>query len=255
MEIVVHRGANDVAPENTMAAARVCAEMRVEYVEIDVWRSLDGVHYIMHDPTLNRTTNGRGPIALRTSQYIDKLDAGAWFSAQFSGERVPRLEQFLDWARDRLKVYLDVKNGNLKEIVSMVRRRDMQDRVFFWFYSDRAAARFRKIAPEIALKMNSRTAEQVRDHKRRFDHQIVEHGPNERSEAVIAACRELGIRTMANITEADGFSPDERERVYRRVFELGYDMVNLDRPGPFIAYQKEQEIARNPTAGKDRPNE
>ncbi|TVR61144.1 MAG: hypothetical protein EA426_03800 [Spirochaetaceae bacterium] len=255
MEIVVHRGANDVAPENTMAAARACAEMRVEYVEIDVWRSIDGVHYIMHDPTLNRTTNGLGPIALRTSRYIDKLDAGSWFSTRFSEERVPRLEQFLDWARDRLNVYLDVKNGDLKKIVSMIRRRDMQDRVFFWFHSDRTAARFRQLAPDIALKMNSRTPEQVREHKRLFDHQIVEHGPNDESAAVIAACRELGIRTMANITERDGFSPDEREHVYRRVFELGYDMVNLDRPSPFIEYEKKHGIDRNTQFEKDRTNE
>ena len=48
-----------------------------DYVEIDVWRSLDGVHYIMHDPKLDRTTNGRGLIALRTSRYIDRLDAGS----------------------------------------------------------------------------------------------------------------------------------------------------------------------------------
>jgi len=77
MEIVVHRGANDVAPENTMASAQACIDLGADYVEIDVWRSLDGVHYIMHDPKLDRTTNGRGLIALRTSRYIDRLDAGS----------------------------------------------------------------------------------------------------------------------------------------------------------------------------------
>ncbi|MCG8478912.1 MAG: glycerophosphodiester phosphodiesterase family protein [Spirochaetales bacterium] len=236
MEIVVHRGANDVAPENTMAAARACVDLGADYVEIDVWRSLDGEHYIMHDPTLNRTTNGSGPIALRMSRYIDRLDAGSWFAPQFAGERVPRLEAFLDWARGRTKVYLDVKTGSLRRIVRMIREHGMEAHVFFWFPLDSTARRFRTLAPDIPLKMNSRTPEEVRRHKERFDHQIVEQGPNEATSAVATVCRELGIKMMANVFGKRAATADELRALYRRVVEADYDMVNLDRPGPFVEF-------------------
>ena len=236
IEIVVHRGANDVAPENTMASAQACVDLGVDYVEIDVWRSLDGEHYIMHDPTLHRTTNGTGPIALRTSRYIDRLDAGSWFSPAFADERVPRLEAFLDWARGRIKVYLDVKTGSLRRIVRMVRERAMEAHVFFWFPFDRTARKFRGIAPEIPLKMNSRTPEEVRRHKELFDHQIVEQGPNEATPAIAAVCRELGIKTMANVFGKSAATAEELQALYRRVVESDYDMVNLDRPGPFVEF-------------------
>lgn len=234
MEIVVHRGANRRAPENTIASAEACVALGVDYVEIDIWKSRDGVHYILHDPTLDRTTDGTGPIALRRSGYVDRLDAGSWFSPEFAGERVPRLDAFLDWARDRVKVFLDVKTGNLRRIVSMIRLRGMEDRVFFWFWSDRLAARFRRIAPEIPLKMNSRNAAQVREQKARFDHQIVEHGPNDNSADVIAACRESGIRVMAAVFGTD--SPELRRR-YQLAFDLGYDMINLDDPDSFLSFR------------------
>ena len=236
MEIVVHRGANDVAPENTMASAQACIELGADYVEIDVWRSVDGVHYIMHDATLNRTTNGSGPIALRTSRYIDRLDAGSWFSREFAGERVPRLDAFLEWARGRIKVYLDVKTGSLRRIVRMVRETGMESQVFFWFPFDRTARRFRALAPDIPLKMNSRTPEDVRRQKRLFDHQIVEQGPNEATSAIAATCRELGIKMMANVFGKSTATDEELLTLYRRVVEADYDMVNLDRPGPFVAF-------------------
>ena len=96
LEIVAHRGANHLAPENTFAAAQKCVELRVDYVEIDVRTSKDGVMYILHDKTLDRTTNGTGEISARSSDYIDTLDAGSWFGSEFSGEKVPRLKPFLE---------------------------------------------------------------------------------------------------------------------------------------------------------------
>lgn len=79
IEVVVHRGANHLAPENTYAAAARAIVLGVDYIEIDVHRSWDGVRYLMHDMTLGRTTDGWGFIFLHTSAYLDGLDAGSWF--------------------------------------------------------------------------------------------------------------------------------------------------------------------------------
>ena len=104
LEIVAHRGANHLAPENTIAAAQKCVELGVDYVEIDVRTSKDGVMYLLHDKTLDRTMDGTGEIKERESSYIDSLDAGSWFSSNFSGEKVPRLEPFLRVFKGKIKV-------------------------------------------------------------------------------------------------------------------------------------------------------
>lgn len=89
IEIVCHKGANEYAPENTYAAAQRCIDWGVDYVEIDVRTSKDGVFYLLHDETLERTTNGHGPIAQRTAAEIEQLDAGSWFDPRFADQRVP----------------------------------------------------------------------------------------------------------------------------------------------------------------------
>ena len=105
--VVAHRGANHLAPENTMTAAMKCVELGVDYVEIDVRTSQDGVFYILHDKTLDPTTNGTGAIAERDSSYIDDLDAGSWFGTEFEGERVPRLAPFLKALKGKIKIYFE----------------------------------------------------------------------------------------------------------------------------------------------------
>ena len=89
-------------------------------------RSWNGEHYLMHDMTLGRTTNGWDFIFLRTSAYLDGLDAGSWFSEQYVGEPIPRLDTYLRWIKGKAKVYLDVKTGNLEEIVALIRELGME---------------------------------------------------------------------------------------------------------------------------------
>ena len=93
IEVVVHRGLNQRAPENTLAAARLCTDLGLDYVEVDVRTSRDGVFHILHDPTVDRTTDGFGPLAGMTSAEIARLDAGSWFGPTFAGERIPRLDR------------------------------------------------------------------------------------------------------------------------------------------------------------------
>ena len=96
IKIVCHRGANQYAPENTVASARLCIDWAMDYLEIDVSTSKDGVLYVFHGPELEKTTNGTGLIFDHTAAELDRLDAGRWFSPKFAGEHIPRLEPFQD---------------------------------------------------------------------------------------------------------------------------------------------------------------
>ncbi len=87
--IIAHRGGGVLAPENTLAALEVARNLGFEGVEFDVKLSEDGTPILMHDDTLDRTTDGHGPVADYAYQEIAELDAGGWFGNEFIGEPVP----------------------------------------------------------------------------------------------------------------------------------------------------------------------
>ncbi|MEQ8710228.1 MAG: glycerophosphoryl diester phosphodiesterase [Rhodospirillales bacterium] len=93
--VIGHRGAARFAPENTLAGIRRGAELGARMVEFDVQPTRDGVVVLMHDTTVDRTSNGTGPVAEMTHQQFAGLDAGSWFSPEFAGEPAPTLVETL----------------------------------------------------------------------------------------------------------------------------------------------------------------
>ncbi|WP_339782225.1 glycerophosphodiester phosphodiesterase family protein [uncultured Thalassospira sp.] len=94
--IIAHRGASIEAPENTIAAFRIAQVRGVNWIECDVTLSADAQCVLIHDDTLDRTTNGSGPIHEHSLATLRTLDAGAWFSDIYKGERIPTLSETLD---------------------------------------------------------------------------------------------------------------------------------------------------------------
>ena len=94
--IVAHRGDSRFCPENTMSAFRSAMEKGAEMIECDIHLSRDRVPVVIHDSSLDRTTNGSGNIVERDFKELGQLDCGSWFSDQFSGETLPKLEQLLE---------------------------------------------------------------------------------------------------------------------------------------------------------------
>ena len=94
--IVAHRGASRMAPENTLAAFRLASELGARWIEFDVSLLGDGTPVIHHDRTLDRCTNRTGPLAELSSADLAGIDAGTWFSTNFTGEPLATLEQALD---------------------------------------------------------------------------------------------------------------------------------------------------------------
>ena len=95
---VAHRGAGKLAPENTLAAMRAGFAHGYRMVEFDVKLSGDGVPFLLHDDTLDRTTNGRGRADAMNWTELAKLDAGSWHSPEYAGEPLPTLSAIAHWA-------------------------------------------------------------------------------------------------------------------------------------------------------------
>jgi len=104
-----HRGASMHAPENTLSAFRLALEMGADGIELDITPSADGVPMIIHDPDLERTTDGKGDVRQLSAAEIQKYDAGIRFGSKFAGERVPTLQEVFEVFGNRTRYNLDMK--------------------------------------------------------------------------------------------------------------------------------------------------
>ena len=104
-----HRGASRVAPENTLSAFAAALESGADGLELDIHLSCDGVPVVIHDETLERTTDGSGAVVAVTLPQLQKLDAGSWFSAAFAGEAIPTLAEVLKIFGGQLRLNLELK--------------------------------------------------------------------------------------------------------------------------------------------------
>lgn len=114
--VIAHRGASAYAPENTMTAFALAAEMGIKWIEFDVMQAACNELIIFHDDTLKRTTNGRGRVRSQPYALLESLDAGKWFNPRFSGERIPSLKQVLD--------FLDLNSINANVEIKAIKRQE-----------------------------------------------------------------------------------------------------------------------------------
>jgi len=114
--VIAHRGCKAKYPENTLAAFEGAIHAGAHMIELDVTLTRDRKLVVIHDDTLDRTTNGKGAVWDFSLDEIRKLDAGTWFHPRFSGEKIPLLEEVLDLAAGRIMVNIEIKANAWEEI-------------------------------------------------------------------------------------------------------------------------------------------
>lgn len=150
--ICAHRGANDTHPENTLAAFCEAIRLGAHMVEFDVDLTLDGHPVLIHDPTVDRTTNGTGRIMEMTFEDIRKLDAGIKKDPEFAGERIPSLDEALEIMPHNIWINIHIK-GTRKagEVAARCVVKHNRLHQAFLAANDEAAAGAREVAPGILI--------------------------------------------------------------------------------------------------------
>ncbi|MED4313408.1 glycerophosphodiester phosphodiesterase family protein [Heyndrickxia coagulans] len=111
--IIAHRGADDRAPEETMPAFRLAVNEKADYIELDLRETKDNKLILMHDPTLDRTTNGKGDVTRYSLKQIKKLDAGSWFGKKYKGQRILTLEELINQYGSKTNYFIETRRvGN-----------------------------------------------------------------------------------------------------------------------------------------------
>lgn len=226
-----HRGANAIAPENTMASADSCIKYGVDYMECDICLSKDSVFFLLHDSTLDRTTNGTGNISNWMSADIDTLDAGSWFGPEFAGQRVLRFADLLPKAKENgLKLTIDYRNGNLQKLLDLIKSEGMLENCNFTFSNEEDSRLLKQIAPEV------KTLQAYIKNEKDLDRVVKELRPNiaviwfdSLTPELIEKCHQQNMQVLALILGMDDKTEENQKAV-----ELGVDAVATDRPEQFI---------------------
>lgn len=152
---IAHRGFSTVAPENTLAAFRLAKQKGFTYVECDVSFTKDGYAVLLHDSTVDRTSNGTGSIASMTFEAVRALDFGSWKSAEYAGERIPSFTEFIALCKHLgLHPYIELKTGTeaqIRGLVEVVKRHGMKGKVTWISFSSACLGYVKAVDPKARL--------------------------------------------------------------------------------------------------------
>ena len=138
--VIAHRGVSGTYPENTLSAFQAAIDLGAEMVELDVSISKDGIPVVVHDKTVDRTTDFEGYVQSFTLEELKKMEVGAWFSEEFRGEEFPTLRESLELMKDEIAVNIEIKteavsdeieDGIVDKALQIVKELDMSSSVVF----------------------------------------------------------------------------------------------------------------------------
>jgi glycerophosphoryl diester phosphodiesterase len=154
--LIGHRGASGYCPENTFASFDKALEWNVDYIEIDIQVSKDGKIVVFHDSTVDRTTNGHGAVKDYTYEELKKLDAGSWFSPEFTGEKIPLLEEVLEHVWPKAGLIIEIKYpekypGIEQKLVELLAKRNITEQIMIQSFQVQSVKTFHKLAPSLPV--------------------------------------------------------------------------------------------------------
>ncbi|ASJ73396.1 glycerophosphodiester phosphodiesterase family protein [Granulosicoccus antarcticus] len=229
VQIVCHRGANHIAPENTLKGAVACFAAGFSHVELDVQVTADNKLVAMHDSSLERTSNGTGPVCEKTLKELGNLSAGAWFSDHYADEKIPTLEAYLrlakSWGR---QLYVELKNAPAELVWQSVVSNEMVDSCFFWSFNHDLLVDMRAIAPTAHIMLRRQDFDTLNETLESLSPALVEYTVNDELHD-IETLRDKNVLSMLAYNGKD-------LEVFQSIVALKPDLVNLGYPFEFAAF-------------------
>ncbi len=227
VQLMVHRGMATLAPENSLEAILALADDFIEWAKIDIRLTKDGHHVLLHDTTLNRTTDGKGPVREQTWEMLQGLDAGSWFAGRFAQTRIPSLAEVLKKSRGRINLSLDCKHIHPDLLVEEILKAGMEKQVIVYGSPE--------ILKEIQAKSMGKIAcmAKYRPKTMNFDSFLatlppaaVEIDANEVTTNLCQAFHQKGVKVQAKVLGAEWDNP----KIWEKVIQCGVDWLQTDDP-------------------------
>jgi glycerophosphoryl diester phosphodiesterase len=245
--VIAHRGVVSEAPENTLPAIAKAIDLGCAMAEIDLRYTADGEVVLLHDASLERTTNGQGPVAARTLAELRELDAGAWYGPSFRGTRVPTFKEAVELARGRIQLYLDLKERDPLPVVRAVEALKARSFVFYRPYSYTAIRQILSESPSSRLLIDLGDWAQATPFlevlRRQFPTASLSSDWANWTPLAVAEARKAGLSTLVNV-----LGPADTPDNLRQAVALGFDYIQTDHPRELLEILRAGALSSSPAA-------
>jgi glycerophosphoryl diester phosphodiesterase len=227
---ISHRGEHLHHPENTIPAFERAIQAGADFIEADIRTTSDGKLVIMHDSSVNRTTDGKGPVKDMTFAQIESLDAGEKFSPEFKGTRVPTFDQVLQLAHGKIGVYVDTKDADPQTLVDAIVRNDMQDHVViygnpFFLYN------VHKIRPALKVMPEAVSPDICFLLVRNMQLQVIAYSAGDYTPDTIACAKNNEAEVYV-----DRMGITDNPAGWQNAIDMGADGIQTDKPAELVEF-------------------
>lgn len=235
--VCAHRGDHTVAPENTLDAIEEAIKVGVDFVELDLRTSKDGVIVLMHDGTVNRTTTGAGKVSDLTFAELRALKIKG---ARRETELVPTFEEALALTRGKVRIYMDIKAVTPEQVLPLLKKHRMERNVIAYTYGADHRDVWRKGAPKIPLISDisdMKSPAQIETEFKLSPFAITDGNAFEYTSLFIETWHKLGVVVVPDIQ-----NPAEGPEQWQPLIDAGVDGFQTDHPGKLVDYLKSKGI-------------
>lgn len=234
--VIAHRGEHLSHPENTIPAFQAAIDAGADLFELDVRTTSDGKLVLMHDRTVDRTTNGKGPVREMTLEQIRRLDAGIKSGPQFAGTPVPRFEEALALAHGKIGVYVDCKDIAPADLVAALTGADMLDKVVIY-----GGAGFLRevlaLEPSLKVMPEADNAATLKKLLATLHPRVIAFDAGDFKDDVIAIARQAHVDIY--VDRLDG--ADNLEH-WRDAIDRGAAGIQTNKPGELVNYLRTRAL-------------
>ncbi|MBT9330602.1 glycerophosphodiester phosphodiesterase [Paracidobacterium acidisoli] len=235
--VIAHRGEHLKHPENTLPAFQAAVDAGADYFELDVRTTSDGKLVLMHDSTVDRTTNGTGAVHDMTFDQIRALDAGSKFSPAFAGTKVPTLDEAFDLAHGKINVYVDTKHADAQQLIDTIERHDMQDHVViygnpFFLYD------VHKINPALKIMPEAGSPETCKFFVRALQLKVLAFDAGDFKDGAIDCAKQAGAQIFV-----DRLGDADNPETWQKAIDEGANGIQTNLPAELVTYLRAHNMA------------
>jgi glycerophosphoryl diester phosphodiesterase len=234
--VVSHRGEHLSHPENTLPAFEAAIQTGADFFELDVRTTSDGRLVLMHDGTVNRTTDGKGKVRELTFDQIRALDAGAKFDPKFTGTKVPTFEEGLNLAHGKIGVYVDCKELSAADLVAALKKSGMLKNVVI--YGDPGFLKeVLALEPSLLAMPEAGNAARLEKLASNLNLRIAAFDKGDFSDDVIAVAKRLKVKIYVDrLWDAD------QPELWQDAVSRGADGIQTDHPAALVEYLRSRGL-------------
>lgn len=232
--IIAHRGFHVDTPENTIESLRKAIELGVDYVEVDIRTTLEGELVVMHDANLERTTNGKGRVsAISTIDFKNLKIKGTDISP-------PTFSSFLMEAKDKINLYLDIKEADPEKILIFLEKYQMREKVVI-YCSSQQVFQWKKLAPTIPVIIsptsNNKTPSEFEAFVLSFQASVLDGSIKTYSLEILEKLKEINIPVWL-----DTLGNDDNAQTWEAAIGLNIKALQTDKPKELMEYLSKRSL-------------